>query len=135
MAIKGAEDYDKAQKDEMNMLNDIDSMLKETMKNIDDGKPSKPDKPDTEDPEGTIDPGDKLTEDDIGKIVNYKPIQGTVTKDYLDKVTGNTENQEMTTEDLNWIVWKLDDEYVYLISDKSTSQKITISGYMRNMSL
>ena len=37
MAIKGAQDYDKAQSDEMNMLNDIDSMVKETLKNIEDG--------------------------------------------------------------------------------------------------
>ena len=33
MAIKGAQDYDKAQQDEMNMLNDIDAMVKETLKN------------------------------------------------------------------------------------------------------
>ena len=37
MAIKGAQDYDKAQNDEMNMLNEIDSMVKETIKNIEDG--------------------------------------------------------------------------------------------------
>ena len=33
MAIKGAEDYDQAQQNEMNMLNDIDAMVKETLKN------------------------------------------------------------------------------------------------------
>ena len=30
MAIKGAQDYDKAQQNEMNMLNDIDSMVRDS---------------------------------------------------------------------------------------------------------
>ena len=70
MAIKGAQDYDKAQQNEMNMLNDIDAMVKETLKNIEDGttKP-KPDEPTPPEFAETI----ERANNNIGKAVDYSP--------------------------------------------------------------
>ena len=42
MAINGAEDYDKAKSNEMNMLNDIDVMVREIVKNIEEGTVTSP---------------------------------------------------------------------------------------------
>ena len=78
MAIKGAEDYDKAQQNEMNMLNEIDSMVKETIKNIEDGTvkpkpdPDEPTPPPTPDFSETI----EIANNNIGSAVDYTPKAG-----------------------------------------------------------
>lgn len=90
LAVRSTQEYDKAQTNEMEKLNEIDTMVKETLKNIEQGtvKP-KPDDPDISEafyPEvdGRL----------AGKKVNYSPKVG----------------QAYNTEDGNWIESKNDNE-------------------------
>lgn len=67
MAIESTQKYDSAQTTEMNMLNEIDTIVKETVKNLESGAGvSKPDVPN--DPIAI-----EIANNTVGEIVDYKP--------------------------------------------------------------
>jgi len=130
MAIKGAQDYDKAQQNEMNMLNEIDSMVKETIKNIEDGT-TKP-KPDPEpEPPTPSNPWDKddldevKVKDENGNDVSIpKPEDSTI----LNPDATVDEGIVMKDTNNNEWVWVPVDSATYNSMFAENSSGIALSG-------
>lgn len=126
MAIKGAQDYDKAQQNEMNMLNDIDAMVKETLKNIEDGT-TKP-KPEEPTPPQTIEDPEEIA-NNIGNAVDYMP-KANQSYRIEPRHSGPSSSQSFSTNDLTgtWNIWSVDSENIFLISNNVTSKNLTLRG-------
>ena len=128
MAIKGAQDYDKAQLDEMNMLNDIDAMVRETVKNIEDGTitspdPSDPDNPTPPEPSNPWNKDD-IKEEVIGDISVPVPDDAEV----IEKV--DDINKGLVIKDANdneW-VWVPVDEATYNSMFEESETPIALTG-------
>lgn len=136
MAIKGAENYDSARTDEMNMLNDIDAIVKETVKNIEDGNytpgvgddnpPATPTLPTIFQ---TIEETKQIAENSVAKTVDYTP---TANQEYNVEAiySGYYYDQSWSTSDYDgtWSVWGTDDNYIYIISTTDTSKILYLQG-------
>ena len=132
MAIKGAEDYDKAQQNEMNMLNDIDAMVKETLKNIEDG--TRPEKPTLPIIPQTDEETKEIANNNIGKAVDYSP-KANQSYNVEAIYSGHSSNQIFNTSNITggWSLWGVDDTNIYVIADNSTSvtsKKLTLANHL-----
>lgn len=62
----------------------------------------------------------------IGDYVEYNPTESTYTIE--GKYTGHSDNQTISTDDLKWRVFKVENDQVILISEKVTTSTLKLSG-------
>lgn len=117
-AIKGTEDYSKAQDKEMEDFEKIENLLTDTISNIQSGNTG-----------GASNNSLIPTEADIGKYINYVPQGTDYTVEAKYSGTGQTSGtaseyyniDQIFTQDtsLKWKIFKLENNILYIISDKS----------------
>lgn len=135
LAVKSIQNYQREQTNEMEMLNKIDNIVKETLKNMENGivtpKPDEDDKPVAPDFTEII----ELVTNNIGKTVDYTPngkdYSTTQEIDGIQVEYSGVSNQIFQTSDITgiWSLWGVDDENIYIISENTTkSKKLTLVG-------
>ena len=120
LAIQGTINYAEAQTNEQGEMENLDYHLQEVISKIEENNFPSSSGNATNPPIAT--PDNSITIDpikDIGKYVNYVPNEGTYNS--LSTYAGYSSDQIFNTEtEMKWRVFKIDNDVLYLISDRPT---------------
>ena len=139
LAVKSTQEYQSAQTNEMEKLNEIDTMVKETLKNIEDGTTTPKPGPGDDKPPTTPDFSEtiELVSANIGASIDYVP---KANQSYSSEAiySGHSSAQNFTSGSSGnngnlsggWSIWSIDGDNIYLISDNATSQNLTLENHL-----
>ena len=150
-ATNGAVDYATESVKENEILDKTTSLMESAISNIesinagnsgtsgsteepDEGDEEEPEPPPVEDPELGIDFGDmaedEITNNYVGKYVDYTPVSGTFDDHVGDTYSGSSENVALSTDtSLKWQILFADSNTLTLISEKPVHNGFYLGNY------